>query len=423
MRHLKSSVLLVLVAAMLVPVQVDAQFGRLRQRVQDRVEERVEQRAEREVNQRVDRAVDAAVDRALDEFTGRLSDAFTNNKTTVDEESGVIRSEAEGDIALVANETSPARTDYLSYVMVTKYEVRGTVGALMGNGQYQRIYLHEGKMLEKSPASGSIMDATSGSMSFLDYDNGTYWTHSLSDFGNMLDSVQRMQADAMESNPGQASAFDPNTDVTLEIRRGGSGVIRGSNSQQHFVIVETGDLGGQVAPGEAPQGRPLNGRIFLVSEVWTTDDFAGRDTYREFGERLAAVLSGALPPSNQAPSLMSGMLADPRVDAAMERAAEELSEMQGLAVETRSFLVSVPEGHEFDLDLVLADEEFDMGQWAASMSSEPVEGYEKKQVTIMSWKTFVSNLTAAPFDPALLEVGDLQQVPSPLERLGTRGGR
>lgn len=417
MSYFTPSVLLGLTVAMLLPAEVDAQLGRLRQRVQDRVEERIEQRAESEVDRRVDRAVDAAVDRAADEFTGMLSDAFTRNKTNVDEENAVIRTEGEGEITLVANQTAPARSDYLSFIRVTKYEIRGAVGAMMGNGQYQRVYLHDDKILERDPSSGSMMDAASGSMTAIDYENGTYWTQSFADFGVMLDSAQRVQSQAMPANAAEAWNGDGQVDVTLEVREGGRAVVRGSDSQQHFIIVETGRLG-----GETPQQGGLNGKIFMVSEVWMTDDIAGRDTYRDFGERMAAAMGGALSGSDSSPSLTSGMLADPRVDAAMEQAAEEMSNMEGIAVETRSYLVSVPEDQDFDLDLVLSGEEFDMGQWAASMSAEPVEGYEKKQVTIMTWKTFISNLSADPFDPAVLDVSGLQQVASPLERLRSTGG-
>jgi hypothetical protein len=416
-------------AAMLIPTTAEAQLGglgRLRDRVRERAEERIEERADREVDQRVDRvvdeAVDEAVDRAVDEFTGMLSDAFTSNKTTVDEENGVIRSEVEGDISLVANETSPARSDFLSYLTVTKYNIRGTVGATLGNGSYKRVYLHDDKMLEKELESGTLMDASSGSMTVLDYENGTYWTHSFAEFGDMMASMRRMQSDAMESAPEGMPDAGPEAEVTLDVREGRRGVIRGSDSQQHFIVVETGPKGGQMPEGETPRAGGLNGKIFMVSEVWTTDDFAGRDTYRDFSERLVSAMGGALSPPASSQSLTSGMLPDPRVDAAMERAAEEMRSMQGLAVQTTNYLVSVPEGQELDLDLVLEDEEFDMNQWGASMSSEPVEGYEKKQVTMMTWETFISNLSAEPFPPELLGVGDLEEVASPLEQIGGLGG-
>ena len=420
---------LALAATMLFPAVAEAQLGGLG-RLRDRIEDRIEDRVDREVDQRVDRAVDEAVDRAADEFVGMLSDAFTSNKTTVDEENGVIHTEVEGDITLVANQTSPARSDFLSYMTVTKYNIRGTLGATMGNGSYQRFFLHGDRLLEQSQGSGSLMDASAGSMTALDYENGTYWTHSFADMGAMLDSVRVIQAEAMESATEEMESVPeemldprPEAGATLEVRTGERAVIRGSDSQQHFIIVETGQMGGQMQGGAPPQGSVLSGRLFLVTEVWTTDDFAGRDTYREFGERLVTAMGGAMSSSGNGQSLTAGMLPDPRVDAAMERAAEEMREMQGLAVQTTNYLVSVPEGHELDLDVVLLDEEFDMNQWGASMSSEPVEGYERKQVTMMTWETFISNLSADPFPLDLLEVGDLEQVPSPLEQIRSmRGG-
>ena len=420
MRHSTPFILFGLIAAMFLPVDADAQLRGLRQRIQDRAEDRVEQRVQSEIDREINRAVDAAVDQAIDGVTGMLSDAFTNNKTTVDEEAGVIRTEEEGDIALRANQTSPARSDYLSYIEVTKYEIRGTVGAMLGNGQYQRFYLHDDKMLQRNLSSGTMIDAASGSMTAIDYEEGTYWTHSFSDFGAMLDSAQRVRTEAMQSIPAQPvdRESEVGLDVNMEVRQGGRAVIRGSNSQQHFLIVETGSPGGQTQ-----QEGGLSGKMFMVSEVWTTDDIAGHDTYREFSERMVAAMGSAMSGSATGQSPTSGMLADARVEAAMERAAEEMSSMQGLVVETRNYLVSVPAEQEFDLDLVLADEEFDMNTWAVSMSSEPVEGYEKKQVTIMSWKTFISNLSADPFDLELLELGDLQQVQSPLEQFGSMPGR
>jgi len=418
MKFAATLTLLVLATATLLPVEADAQLRRLRQRIQDRAEDRVEQRAEDELNRQVDKAVDKAFDSAVNSFSGMLSDAFTSNKTTVDEENNVIRSEGQEDIALVANQTSPARSEYLSYIEVTSYDLPGALGDLMGNGEYSRVFLHGDKMLTRDLSTGSLVDAGTASMMFIDYENSSYWTHSFADFGEMMDSAQRTQAEAMQADPGQSQ--DANVDVTvkMDIRQGESGVVRGSNSRQHFIIVET-----EMAGDQTQQQGGLQGGIFMVSEVWMTEDIAGRDTYREFGEQLAAAMGGAFDGTEAGQSLKSGMLADARVGAAMEKAAEELQDMQGLPVETRSYLVTVPEGQEFDLDLVTSDEEMDMAAWAASMSGEPVEGAEQKQVTIMSWKTFISNLSTDPFDPEVLDVSDLSPMASPLEQLGSTGGR
>jgi hypothetical protein len=393
-------------------VPANAQLRGLRDRIKQRAEDRVEQRATQEIDKQVDKAVDAAFDASMDKVSDMINASFAKNRTTVDLENNVVKSEGQPDINLTPNETSPANAEYVQYLSVTVYHFPEQLGQLLGNGSYEHVYLHGDRMLSRSPAAGSLIDLDEGNMAFLDYEEGTYWIQSFAELGAMAGDFAE-QLKESQSAPGATESPDVDVEVDVDVRKGKSGVVRGSDAQQHFMIVQA-----DIEADDPETGSTHRGTVFSVSEVWTSDNLAGSATIGDFGVRMGQAM-GQVAGAMGGGGLESSMLGDQRITAAFEEASEQLDEFDGTPVQTRMWMVMVPTGKELDLDRVLAEEEADMESWAASLSQESEEEVElTDQVTLFSSTTFISNLTTEAFGSDVLEVSpDLEQVPSPLEQM------
>ena len=413
MKYLKTLLLFAFAIALVAPAPANAQLRGLRDRIKQRAEDRVEQRATQEIDKQVDKAVDAAFDASMEKVSDMITASFAKNRTTVDLENNVVKSEGQPDITLKPNETSPANAEYVQYLSVTVFHFPGQLGQLIGNGAYEQVYLHGDRMLSRSPSAGTLMDVGEGNMTFLDYENGTYWVQSFADLGAMAGDFAEQLKESRSSAPAGTESPDVDVAVDVDVRKGKSGVVRGSDAQQHFMIVQA-----DIEAEDPESGSTHQGTVYSVSEVWTSDNLAGSATISDFGVRMGQAM-GQVAGAMGGGGLESSMLGDQRITAAFEEASEQLGEFDGMPVQTRTWMVMVPTGKELDLDRVLAEEEADMESWAASLSQESDEEVElTDQVTLFSSTTFISNLTTEAFGSDVLEISpDLEQTPSPLERM------
>lgn len=407
MRLVKIAALLAFAFSLMTPMQADAQFGKIRDRMKDRAKERLEKRAEEEAVKRLDRAVDKGFDKAVASVDNMVAAALSKGSADVDLDNNVIRQQGQEDIQLGENETSPANAEYVHYLQVTKLDLPGALGKYLGNGSYERVYLHGNQRLTRSSTSGTLLDLDKEHMVSMDYEDETYFVQPFADLGEMLDMA--VDPTTLGQNGQMADSPDrPDVDVEfdLEIRKGTSGTKRGSPADQSFIIVKTKFE----AASEDEETPTMKGTVYSITETWTTTQLAGLQTITDFGMRTAKLMGDALRASDTGGGLQTAMLSDPRIGAAMEEASRKMSEIDGYPVQSEMFVVLVPEGQELDLDRVLAKETTDPSAAAGTGSEE--------QVTMFSSMTFVSNLSTEPFDLDIMEVpSDMEQTKSPLEMI------
>ena len=411
----KRLALLVFAAALLTPIDADAQIGRrLKNRIVDRAKERVEENAEAKANELIDGSVDKAVDavfaRTEDKINAMIEASFSKNQADVDLENNVIRQSGKDDIRLTENATSPADAEYLQYLSVTTLNLPGGLSKFLGNGSYQTVYQHGDRRLERTATSATLTDLSKEHMAFLDYEAGTYWVQPFADFGAFVDEM----AGSFQGYPGagqQTASSDVKVDFSVEVREGRTGTVRGVDGKQHFVIVETKYEG-----EDEDSGDKFKGTLYTVSEVWTTQAIAGLKTMQDFGAKLMNIMGQAFAGTNTGQALQVNMMGDPRMGAGLQEAGKKLSELEGFAIQTETYMVSVPEGKSLDLDLVLAGGDANTEDWASSMSGES-DG-PKEQVTMFSSLTFVSNMSTDAFSDDVLDIpSDLKLTASPLEQM------
>ena len=409
MRLVKIAALLAFSISLVTPIQADAQFGKVRDRLKDRAKERMAKRAEDEAGKRLDRAVDKGFDKAVESVDNMVAAALSKGSADVDLDNNVIRQQGQEDIELRENETSPADAEYVHYLQVTKLDLPGALGKFVGNGSYERIYLHGNQQLTRSSTSGALLDLDKEHMVSMNYADGTYFIQPFADLGAMLD----MAVDPTTmGQPGQMPANDDQPEVDMEfdfeVRKGTSGMKRGSWADQSFIIVKTKFE----AESEDEETETMKGTVYSITETWTTTQLAGMQSMTDFGLRAAELMGAALGASEKGGGLQTAMLSDPRIGAAMEEASRKMSEIEGYPVQSEMFVVLVPEGKELDLDRVLAKEMTDPSAAAGAGTAS------EEQVTMFSSMTFVSNLSTEPFDLEILRVpADMEQTKSPLEMI------
>ncbi len=409
MRLVKIAALLAFAITLMTPMQADAQFGKVRDRMKDRAKERLAKRAEDEAGKRLDRAVDRGFDKAVESVDNMVAAALSKGSADVDLDNNVIRQEGHDDIQLTDNETSPASAEFVQYLQVTKLDLPGALGKFIGNGSYERIYLHGNQQLTRSSTSGTLLDLDKEHMVAMNYEDGTYFVQPFADLGEMLDmAVDPTTMGRGGQMPDKADQPDVDVEFDFEVKKGTSGTKRGSRADQSFIIVKTKFE----AESEDEETPTMKGTVYSITETWTTTQLAGMQSMTDFGLRTAELMGAALGASETGGGLQTAMLSDPRIGAAMEEASRKMSEIEGYPVQSEMFVVLVPEGKELDLDRVLAKEPVNPNAAAGA------ETGSEDQVTMFSSMTFVSNLSTEPFDLDVMNVpADMEQTKSPLEMI------
>ncbi len=417
MKYLTTTAVLFVIAALVTPIDADAQIGRkIRDRIKNRAEERAKSKAEQKTNEIIDRNVDKAVDalfaKTEEKVNKMIESAFSKNKTTVDLENNVISQEGQPDVTIEPNASGPADAAYVQYLHVTVFQFPGTLGELLGNGAYDRVYLQEDRQLNRSAADADLLDVGNKRVVNMNFEEGNFWIMNFSEFGDAVaSSTAMMQAPGggdMNNQQGPTDSTD--VEFEFEVRDGGSGTVRGVEANRKFVIMKA-----KVEAEDEDTGETTKGNLYTVVDTWLSSRIAGAKTIATFNQRAGEAMGEAFRSSQGGETLQAGVLGDPRIGPALEEASKKLSEVDGFTVQAETFVVMTPEDVELDLEKVLAEGETDMEAWAASMDEES-EGVQE-QVTLFSLLNFVSNMNTEEFSEEVFEIPDnLEEIPSPLKR-------
>ena len=266
-------------------------------------------------------------------------------------------------VALALAAASPLGAQDLRYVTETDLEFGGSLGVMMrlipGGGAVRETTTIKGARLRTDAGEdySVIQDLGAGRLTSLYHDPKTYTVFGYEDIAAML---QRMST---EMQAGAESAVVPvqdqetgaegnveirvSTDPTNERK-----TIHGLDARRVFVTVE---FEGEVMVPEDQGGTgemEEAGTVVLLTDLWLAEPFPEVRALESAQRERAAELAEAARGSGAA---MGQVLAsNPNLKVAMERQAEELQELNGVAIESIGYLVGVPPGKEFDREAALA---------------------------------------------------------------------
>ncbi|NNF04940.1 MAG: hypothetical protein HKN17_10800 [Rhodothermales bacterium] len=232
------------------------------------------------------------------------------------------------------------------------------------------------------------------------------------DFEDTFASAAQAMEQANEQLEAQADAAPPpgdqpsyEMDVTVSSREGDRGVKRGLDARQFIVIVEV--------VAKDPEVAEQNGRMYMISDIWTASEFAGSETIAAFDRKLGEGVYEALGGSEMGAGMNMSFFNDPRMQEAMDEMAEAFERVEGMPVETTTYFVMGPENARLDLDAVLHPDpgaEADVHSMPGNTSGQPVQS----QATLFKTKTFMTNLSTEPFDLSLLGDRGYTEIESPI---------
>ena len=98
----------------------------------------------------------------------------------------------------------------------------------------------------------------------------------------------------------------------------------------------------------------LAGNLYAISDMWVAQGVDGEEVMKQFGENYAEKLGASMMGQNSNMGAMMQMFSQngPMGDA-MEKMKEEVRKFEGTALRTTTYLVTVPEGKELDINAVL----------------------------------------------------------------------
>jgi hypothetical protein len=268
---------------------------------------------------------------------------------------------------------SPLFAQDLRYETETDIEFGGPLGVMMrlmpGGGATREITTVKGSRMriDSGEDYSFIQDLGAGRLTNLDHDARTYTTFGFEDITAM---VQQMSTDmqAGTQNATYAGRDSTGAEATVDIRVTTEPTnerrnIQGLDARRVFLTIEfegevmvPQDQGGTGEMEEA-------GTVVLFTDMWMADQFpevqAMAEAQREQAQELAEAGRGAGAAMGQL------LAANPNLKVAMEEQAEELQGLDGIAVETATYLVGVPPGKRFDRAKALAFANESLGSQAA----------------------------------------------------------
>lgn len=362
----------VLLVCMLLPNGAEAQILR-------RIKEKAQEQVQREANRR---AGEAAQDAAQD----AANNAMNQDKAAP--------------LTFGPNATGPTDAPLLRYHTTTTAHIPGLsrMASLVGvpTDIVQTITLDAHRQRTDNPdgKGSTIVDAANGQFITLDHEARTY---RIMTFEEMLQGLQSNKttpaprADAPNQVQGEVQ-FD------LKVNRTGKREeIHGTPAEQVILILES-----RYTVTDMQSQQTQNGKFYLVSDLWMTEQLGGYQTMQAFQQRLGREMRQAL--GAQRPA-MPGM--DARMGASLARLNEEMGKLQGQPVRTTTWMVLVPADQELDLERIMAppaEGQEEPGGLAGLAQRGQGSGTVTQQTTLMRSSSHLSDLTVTGLDPAVLEI-------------------
>jgi hypothetical protein len=252
-------------------------------------------------------------------------------------------------------ETSDAAGQDLAYTTLTRAEFAGALGSLMRvvpgaqDPMRQTTYMKGPLMRTDEGETSTIMDLAEGRFTHLDHERKAFYTFTMAELqAEMAAAMEEIEQEQPEDVP---AGDDPEVtfDVRLSTERTGRRMsFDGYSAEQVLMVVEV--VPRPTDPGAAQEEA---GSMVLFNELWLSSDFPGLAAIQEAQAKVAQETLEEIQ-AGIAGALQQAFASDPRMQEAFERSAQEMEELDGLAVRTISSFVLLAPGVELDRDVILA---------------------------------------------------------------------
>ena len=355
----------------------------------------------------------------------------------------------------------------LRYSTVSEVEFGGTLGRMMRawpgdqNEVRETVWISGPRTRTDTEHSSTIMDLEARRYTVLDHETKTYWTVDLSDWEVAMRQMAASMAEGAEEARAEdaqrrAEAGDEEAIRRLEIdlsteRTGDRREISGYDTERVFVTLE---MKAEYIDAAADSAHPemQEGTVVILNEMWLTDepllalpedlDIEG---YREMSADAM----------DDWAALEQAYANDPEMRVAFDRSRAALEDLEGTAVESTIFWVSVPPDKEFDLQKALDDRDRSLFDDVAAAAAESAkesakdaaenavksrlgglggglfggdddeeEEIELVQYTFMRIKTRLEEMERGGVPASIFEIpeGYTERVIEPMEGAGDPGG-
>jgi hypothetical protein len=266
-------------------------------------------------------------------------------------------------VALALAAASPLSAQDLRYVTETDLEFGGSLGVMMrlipGGGATRETTTIKGARMRTDSGDdySIIQDVGAGRLTSLYHEPKTYTTFGYQDIAAMMQQMSAQMQAGRESAVVPVQDRETGAEGNVEIRVSTDPTnerknIHGLDARRVFLTIE---FEGEVMVPEDQGGTgemEEAGTVVLFTDMWLAEPFPEVRALAEAQLEQAEELAEA---TRDAGAAMGQLLAsNPNLRVAMERQAEELQELNGVAIETYSYLVGVAPGKEFDRGKALA---------------------------------------------------------------------
>jgi hypothetical protein len=257
--------------------------------------------------------------------------------------------------------STPARAQDVQYHTVTKLEMKGALGAIYriaskfgggGNTETLETTSIKGSRMrtDDGEESSTIVDLDKGSFTYLDHKQKTYMVVTVAQMAQALDSLgHAFQAQAAAAQPargqpageqGGKTEFDFNlkVDDAHEHKQ-----IGGSDAKRTYMTVTSNVK--YTPEGEEKQEEA--GTVIMLVDQWNSTDNPAWKALQEFHRKAPAMFGREMQKGG------SVFAAQPGMSEALMKAGEEASKIEGMNVQSTTYMVLLSPGAEFDRSLAL----------------------------------------------------------------------
>jgi hypothetical protein len=266
---------------------------------------------------------------------------------------------------------APAAAQDLRYTSETDIEFGGALGAMMRfapGGPMREVTSVKGARMRVDAGEDQsvINDVAEARFTSLDHRGKTFMSFTMD---QMAAAVQQMQVQTSRESAtipvyDSATGARGNVEITVDVDDPGERkTIQGMEARRIFMTLSfDGEL--MVPKEEGGSGEMEDvGTIVLFNDVWLAEGFPEMRALAEAQQENAKELMQSMRSSGGG---MSQVLAsNPDLATAMERQADELGKLEGIAVESAMYMVGVPPDQEFDRAKALAFATQSLGSQAA----------------------------------------------------------
>jgi len=259
----------------------------------------------------------------------------------------------------------------VQYTTVTQIELPGALGSIvrlaakMGGGSTRSTdttYLTPTRRRTDHGTSSEIMDVDADRIIHVDRATRQYYVMTFEEAEQTVEAAAKQVSAATSQakeapSQGEASASDkPGIQAQASFDLESTGrheKILGHDAAESY-LTEGLDIQATQQDAKTGQDSTAKGNLTLFEDVWMTEDMpVVSKVEHEFNHNVAEKWGSTLSPGDLE-SLSRGegqAMGDPRISAALKTAAANGTELQGTPLRTVLYLVTVPEGQEFEPQL------------------------------------------------------------------------